>query len=150
MAMLRGRPHFGQVTLEWLMLGVLALTLLLIASAAISRAQSAQTNLAEKRILQLQVQEIGYYADQICVLGEGNTQTVALSPIYFTLAYSDSVLNMSKGKMSALRKTLCPINVVDADGYKAMAYLTFERDTTGGRPQVRIANKPQEEPAAAQ
>jgi hypothetical protein len=133
----------AQVTLEWLMLGLVALSLLAIASVAISRAQSAQTTLAERKILQLQVEELGYYADQICVLGEGNARVVPLSPMGFELNYDAGAktLNMSKGADSTLRTTLCTIQA-DADGYSSKAYLKFGRDATSNRPIVRISNQP--------
>ena len=131
----------GQLTLEWLMLGLVALSLLLIASAAIARASSAQTTLSEQRILQLQVEELGYYADQICVLGEGNARMVTLSPLSFELRYDAGVLNMSKGDQSAARAMICPIEA-DLDGYRGQAYLRFERDPVSERPVVRIANQP--------
>jgi len=141
MVMPSARRSLGQVTLEWLMLGLVALSLLLIASAAIARAQNAQTNLAEKRILQLQIEELGYYADQICVLGEGNAHVVALSPLVFELRYADGALNMSKGRLSAMRATACPV-MADRTDYKGRAYLRFERDALSGQAAVRIANQP--------
>jgi len=124
------------------MLGLVALSLLLIASTAIAQASSAQTTLSERRILQLQVEELGYYADQICVLGEGNARVVALSPMEMQMGYEEGNLSMSNGKQTYSRAMLCPV-VVDLDGYNHQAYLRFERDASSGRPIVRIANQPE-------
>ena len=137
----RAQSTRGQVTLEWLMLGLVALALLAIAAMALSRAQEAQTTLSEQRVLQLQVEELGYYADQICVLGEGNARMVTLSSQSFELRYENGGLNMSMGKHSASRSTICPIEA-DLDRYRGQAYLRFKRDPNDEKPMVSITNQP--------
>jgi hypothetical protein len=151
----------AQASVEWLMLGLLALALLAIAAMAVSRAQTAQTTLAERRILQMEVREMAYYADQICVLGAGNSQVLELAPPAIHLEYdagahglavwkkarngtetrcADGSMAAYCGEDAQFAKTLCAIEVNPADGYGTRAYLYYEAGSNP--PIVRISNQP--------
>ena len=143
------------------MLGLLALALLAIAAMAVSRAQSAQTTLAERRILQMEVREMAYYADQICALGAGNSQVVELAPPPIHIEYDASARGLmawkkapngtanrcADGSMSAycgedaqFARTLCKMEVSQPEGYGSRAYLYYE---AGSDPaSVRISAQP--------
>lgn len=136
----------GQVTVEWLMLVLLSLALLAIAATAISRASSAQTTLAERNMLRMQVEEMGHYADEICMMGEGNARTVALAPVAFDLRYEDASKNLIilRNGWNYSRQTLCAIEA-NLTGYGARAYLRYEWMTDAGgdkRPGVLILTEP--------
>ena len=136
----------GQVTAEWLMLVLLSLALLAIAATAISRASSAQTSLAERNMLRMEAEEMGHYADEICVMGEGNTRTVALAPVAFGLGYDDASKNLtiSRSGWNYSRTVLCPIEANET-GYGGQAYLRYRwMPDAGGieRPGVLILTKP--------
>lgn len=139
----------GQVTAEWLMLALLSLALLGIAATAISSASSAQTGLAERSMLRMEAEEMGHYADEICVMGEGNARTVALAPVAFALAYDDASKNLtifpaSRNGWNHSRTVLCPIEANET-GYAGRAYLRYQpmHDAGGAeRPGVLILAKP--------
>ena len=140
----------AQASVEWLMLGLLALALLSIAAMAVMRAQSAQTTLAERRILQMEVREMAYYADQICALGAGNSQVVELAPPSIHLEYDAGAHGLVIWKAGAnasaspadsqFAKTLCKMEVSQPEGYGSRAYLYYE---AGSNPAaVRISARP--------
>ncbi|VVB56931.1 Uncharacterised protein [uncultured archaeon] len=134
----------GQASMEWLMLGLLALTLLLVAAGAVMRMQGAQAGLAERRVLQLQVQEMAYYANSICVLGEGNAQALDLAPMEFMLSYNGSgheLVMAGKGGGAQTARVACPVNVEKAGGWGTRAYLYYEPQN--GRAGVRVSDRPQ-------
>ena len=140
-------PSFrGQLTAEWLMVVLISLTLLGIAAGAVSRASGAQTSLAERNMLRMEVEEMGHYADEICVMGSGNARTVALAPVGFALGYNSSSKNLtiSRNGWNYARAVLCQIEA-NATGYVGRAYLRFQRMADAGgteRPAVLIATKP--------
>lgn len=136
----------GQVTAEWLMLILLSLVLLAVAAAAISRASSAQTSLAERSMLRMEAEEMGHYADEICVMGEGNARTVALAPVAFELGYDSSSkdLTISRDGWNYSRSVICAVEP-DAANYTQRAYLRYQWMADAGgveRPGVRIAASP--------
>lgn len=148
--MTESRPPFsfsrGQVTAEWLMLVLLSFALLAIAATAISRATGAQTSLAERNMLRMEVEEMGHYADEICVMGEGNARTSALAPAAFDLHYDDASKNLtiSRNGWNYSRQTLCPVEA-NATGYGGRAYLRYQWMADAGgteRPGVLILTKP--------
>ena len=117
----------GQLTVEWLMLLLLVISLLAIASFAISNAATAQTNLADRDMLRMELEEMGHYADEICVMGVGNARVVELAPVAFNLSYDDSSHNLtiSKGNFEYSRTLLCPMRLDDTSGYGEKAYLQY-------------------------
>ena len=132
----------AQASIEWLMLGLLALTLLLVAGGAVMRMQAAQSSLAERRVLQLQVQEMAYYANSICVLGEGNAQRMDLAPLAFELEYNDTAKELEIAGRGGSREgapVVCPLDINPSDGYGAQAYLYYEPQN--GKAGVRISDK---------
>ncbi len=129
------RPRRGQLTAEWLMLLLLAISLLAIASVAISNASAAQTSLAERNMLRMELEEMGHYADEICVMGAGNARTVALAPVAFNLSYDETSHNLTiRGRNFAYSRTqLCPVELADSNGYADRAYLQYaELGSAGG------------------
>ena len=128
------------------MLGLLALSLLAVAAMAVMRVQSAQSTLAERRILQMEVREMAYYADQLCVLGAGNSQRVELAPPALHLEYNSSAGGLAAWKVGSsaadtqFSKTLCRIDVNPAEGYGSQAYLYYEAGSNP--PVVRVSNQP--------
>ncbi len=124
------------------MLALLALSLLAIAATAITHASGAQTDLAERNILRMEAEEMGHYADEICVMGEGNARSVALAPVEFVLSYDDLSKNLtiSRKGWNYSRTVLCAVEA-DAGNYTQRAYLRYKwiPDAAGTeRPGVKI------------
>ena len=130
------------------MLGALALSLLVIAALAISRLQAGQADLFARRTLQTELEGIGQYADEICVLGEGNARMMALAPpqpggagaLNLTVSDGGRSLFVSQGNWSAGYHALCPVGA-DGGPYGANAYLWYEGQPDGS-PGVRISPSP--------
>jgi hypothetical protein len=102
--------------------------------------------LAERNILRMEAEEMGHYADEICVMGDGNARTVALAPVAFGLNYDGTSRNLtiSRNGWNYSRTVLCPIEA-DETGYGGRAYLRYQwmADANGDeRPGVRIATSP--------
>ncbi len=128
------------------MLALLSLALLAIAATAVSRASSAQTSLAERNMLRMEVEEMGHYADEICVMGSGNARTVALAPVGFELGYDSSSKNLtiSRKGWNYSRAVLCAVEP-DAADYGQRAYLHYQLIVDAGgaeRPGVKISTSP--------
>ncbi len=139
----RAVPLHGQLTVEALMLGALALSLLIIAALAISRLQAGQADLFSRRTLQTELEGLGRYVDEICVLGEGNARTMALAdmPMELQSDAAAGALSVGRGSWKESRKTICPVEVDHGAAYGATAYLWYEPTTAGG-PGVRISPTP--------
>lgn len=136
--------HRGQLTLETLMVALVGLGLLLVAVVALNRIQSGQQTVFEQRMLQTEAGALQAAAEEICVLGEGNARMVPLAPMRQTFEYDAAnrrlILNTSRG--AAFSKLLCPIELLQPDGYGEKAYLWFERDTYSGELKIRMSNQP--------
>jgi hypothetical protein len=131
----------GQLTVEALMLGALALSLLFIAALAVSRLQYAQADLFSKRTLQMELEGLGQYVDEICVLGVGNARTMALSGTSLELHYDDAnhQLVVSRGTWTSSRPVICPVTVDPDASFGGMAYLWYEENPVSGGPSVVIS-----------
>ena len=75
----------AQITLEALVLAAMGISLLLIASVAIQRLGSAQQDAHSFSLLASHAHAIANSADEICVLGEGNSRVVPLSQYAFEI-----------------------------------------------------------------
>ncbi|MDE1798047.1 MAG: hypothetical protein KGH63_01415 [Candidatus Micrarchaeota archaeon] len=134
--------------MEALMLGALALSLLIIAAIVISRLQAGQADLFARRTLQTELAGLGQYADEICVLGEGNARQMELAPpqaggagsLNLTVSDGGRVLAVQQGNWSASYRTLCPAGA-DGGPYGAYAYLWYEAQADGSA-GVRISPQP--------
>ena len=90
---------------------------------------------------------MGHYADEICVMGTGNARTVALAPVTFELSYDGTSHNLTitKGKFAYSRSVLCPVDVVDGNGYGERAYLQYAQNGGAGgqtgRPGTSISSQ---------
>lgn len=130
----------GQLTLEALLLLALALSLLIIAALAISRLQAGQAGLFARRTMQTELEGIGQYVDEICVLGEGNARTMELSALGINLSTDASgrTLVVQEGAWTAQRAVLCAATVDSSASLEGTAYLWYQARADGS-PGVEIS-----------
>jgi hypothetical protein len=133
----------AQVTLELLLVFLIGLSVLFISMSAITRLQGAQGIIFEKKILQDEANEISRYADEICILGEGNSRMVPLAKNVFTIVEGsggyDIILQSSKN--SAYAKTICKISIKPDSKFSTFAYLWHETDSNN-EPYVMVSPEP--------
>ena len=118
----------GQITVEAMMLAAIMMSILLIAAFAVSRMQNWEQALFERRIINMQLGDIIRYADEICVLGAGNSRTMSLSPIGFKLTAYGRTLTASGKNFNISRDALCHVDA-DIGTYKNRIYLWYEKNT---------------------
>lgn len=123
------------------MVFLIGLCLLLIAAGAISRLEGVQGLVFGKKILQDEANEIVWYADEICILGGGNSRVVPLAKNVFEIEGDEGGMNL-RGKNNIVGKeTLCKISVEPDEEFFDYAYLWHETDANG-EPYVKISSKP--------
>ena len=92
----------------------------------------------------MEVREMAYYANSVCVLGEGNAQGVELAPYPFALEYNDTakelVISNAKNTTRESAGVVCPVHVDPANGYGTQAYVYYEAQI--GMAGARISDKP--------
>ncbi|MFH1306259.1 MAG: hypothetical protein ABIH83_01200 [Candidatus Micrarchaeota archaeon] len=120
----------GQLTLEMLVVGALALALLLIAASAVSKIQYAEAMMFERKILQEELHYMAEYADEICILGAGNARTVPLSntPLNIDASENKKMLIVKLGEWHAVEETACEIKIIENVPFQNTAYLWYEEN----------------------
>ena len=129
----------GQLTFEALLAAACALSLLLIAAAAISKMHEAQNYAFERGIVAKEMDAIANYADEICILGDGNARAVPLAPVRLLLENEgDRMLVASLGEWKIKKAIICKARVEAEVPFSQEAYLWHERE--GEEPVVVISS----------
>jgi len=137
-----GAAHFrrGQLTFEALLAGAMALALLLIATAAIAKMHEAQNYAFERGIVAKEMDAIANYADEICILGDGNARAVPLAPVRLLLMVEgERMLVASSGDWQIKRAVICRARVEAGAPFSKEAFLWHERE--GEEPVVVISSE---------
>ncbi|MFH1095072.1 MAG: hypothetical protein V1728_02545 [Candidatus Micrarchaeota archaeon] len=139
------RSSRAQLTAEALMLMAITLSILVVAAFSISKMQNWEQSLFEKKVLTSELDGIISYADEICVLGPGNSRVMSLAPVGFTLDGTDHelTLNAAQGSLSMNRESLCNVEPDGNTVYSNKIYLWYDGISTyDGRTNVRISPNP--------
>jgi len=123
----RLRQMRAQITLEALLLAAVGISLLLIASVAVQKLSGVQQDMHAFSLLKNHAQTIANTADEICILGEGNSRTVPLSQYAFELktGADKKGIILQKDNMQTVAQTMCKIDVRGAS-FSKTAYLWYE------------------------
>jgi len=117
----------AQITIESLLIAAIGISLLIIAAVAVSKLSSAQYSIHQNSLIKNQLLQIAQSADEICVLGEGNSRTILLSGYGFRIeatANSKGII-AKKNETVAVANLLCPIEILESD-FSSHAYLWNE------------------------
>lgn len=87
-------PMRGQVSLELLMVLAVFLLLLIFALGALNKIELAESNALNQRYAALAFSDISKTAETVCILGDGNRQTVEVGISDFSLTGSNKELQM--------------------------------------------------------
>lgn len=131
----------GQLSLEALLLVAICLALLGIALVTINSIRDKQVSAVYSRLSQNTLDDIANAADEICVMGRGNSRKVLISQYPVELHGEGQKLIANVGGKNKTRETLCIVET-DGDGkqYSNVAYLWFV-DSAAGVPSVRVSNE---------
>lgn len=131
----------GQLSLEALLLIAISIALLGIALATMNNIRDKQISAVYSRLSQNTLDDIANTADEICVMGGGNSRKVLISQYPVELRGEKQHLIAKVGGKDRSRNTLC-ISQTDDDGkpYSNVAYLWFV-DSATGVPTVRISRE---------
>lgn len=117
----------AQITLETLLLVALGLGILLFSIAMAHKLTDTQIYTYESAIFKRQVLQISQFADEICVLGDGNSRMLRLSGIGF---YMDTGLDKKgivaqRGEIGSVAQTICPLEI-SGEEFGAVVFLWYE------------------------
>jgi len=131
----------GQLSLEALLLLALSLSLLGIAVFTVNNLQQKQIRTMQQATVKTSLGDIASAADEICVLGQGNSRALPISQYPFRLSAQGKTLSASLGNWSSTRTLIC---TPDADGleFYGTAYLWFEETAGGSVPKIRVSINP--------
>ncbi|MFA5108053.1 MAG: hypothetical protein WC492_00800 [Candidatus Micrarchaeia archaeon] len=116
----------GQLTLETLLVCAVALSLLIIAASAVNEMQNSQEGILQKKSLKDGVDMIADYADEICILGEGNSRTVEIAYTKFGISTDNRKIIATDGRWNYSRDVLCNPKVIANSKFEKIAYLWYE------------------------
>ncbi|MEM4361287.1 MAG: hypothetical protein QXV83_04075 [Candidatus Anstonellaceae archaeon] len=127
----------AQVTIETLVVFLISLSLIMIALATVSILDKSQRKIAYNGLLYMQADQILEFANQACILGEGNYYTLKLSNIGLSITQKDpKVLVFQSGQISTERSFICPIKLLWSGRYYSYLYLWYDEG------EIVISNKP--------
>lgn len=105
---------FGQASLEYLVLSLVALSLLIVSlSALIAIKSSAERIVDSDLLLRSSAERLGNAISEVCAMGSGNIRTVSVeAPLSIeTEALDDGdVIRFKNSDSSIVSHVLCPIN----------------------------------------
>lgn len=140
------RSYRAQLTAEALMLMAITLSILVVAAFSISKMQNWEQSLFEKKVLASELDGIISYADEICVLGPGNSRTMSLAPVEFSLEATDRIVSLtaSRSGLTLERESLCNVEPDAQPGvvYRNRIYLWYDGMGGDGRTKVHVSPKP--------
>jgi len=116
----------AQITLEALLLFAIGVGLLLISVSAVSKLTDAQNSMHKTATTKQALNSIANYADEICVLGEGNSRTVLLAYPFVLNSGSDKkglVVKLQNTRLVA--QTKCQVQIKNSN-FQKIAYLWYE------------------------
>jgi hypothetical protein len=126
----------AQITLEALLIFLISLSLVVIALSSIILIDKNQQKVAYSGILNMQADQIEEFANQACILGEGNFYTLNSARINFYIeqsAQNSLVFKTSNSKTS--RTFICQVEVLDQGPYNNKIFIWYENG------KVFISNK---------
>jgi hypothetical protein len=133
----------AQASAEALMAFALGLVLLGIALGAVNSIRESHAKAAHSALLSRAADDVAEYADEICVMGEGNSRMAPLPSFPISFSYSNNSLLLSSGGAYAERETICPIEV-KAENISEKAYLWHDDFPAlpGQKPKIILDAKP--------
>ncbi|MCX8163255.1 MAG: hypothetical protein N3D10_01740 [Candidatus Micrarchaeota archaeon] len=117
----------AQITVETLLVFLISLSLVLIALATVNIIDKTQKKAAYSGLLNMQADQIVEFANQACILGEGNYYTLSLSNIGLSITQKDEkTLVFESGSLREEREFICPIKLQQSGKYGSKLYLWYE------------------------
>lgn len=142
MDIVRKKVRLGQLTFEMLLLLLLSISLLFIAISAITKIKHAHENVYELKVSQMQIERLARLADEVCVMGPGNSRTLRLSQDvgFEPRLESERVISAQIGDTEYSKRLLCEAEIIGDFG--SFAYVWYEYDPIFERGVVKISSIP--------
>ncbi len=118
----------AQITFESMLVLIIGISMLLIAVVAVNNLQSAQASMYSYSVLKSKVWEIANLADEICVLGAGNSRTVSLarSGYDFSSSPDKKALIAHYNNLEFGSNTLCDIRIEKNKEFNKTVFLWYD------------------------
>jgi hypothetical protein len=133
----------GQLTFELLLLMLLSFSLLFIAMSAINKISDTQKNVYEQKMIQIQLDRIADSADEVCIMGPGNSRSIKLSENVLFRPFvnlENSLTVDDSAKFSYSKKLLCDAQINGE--ISKIAYVWYEYDEILQEGRVIISSEP--------
>ncbi len=109
---------FGQVTMEYLVLSLVAISMLAVSLSALIAIKDSSARLVDDGLLfRLSAQKLGNAISEVCAMGSGNRRVVALDSqlaIETETADDGSVVRFRNSASSLVSHSLCPVIAASA------------------------------------
>lgn len=126
----------AQITLEALLIFLISLSLVVIALSSIILIDKNQQKIAYGGILNMQADQIEDFANQACILGEGNFYTLNAARINFYMEQSEpNSIIFKSANSKTLRTFLCKVEVLYQGPYNNKIFIWYDNG------KVFISNK---------
>jgi hypothetical protein len=118
----------AQITFESMLVLVLGISMLLIAVVAVNNLQNAQASIYSYSVLKSKVWEIANLADEICVLGAGNSRTVSLanSGYDFSTSPDKKALIAHYNNLEFGSNTICDMRIEKNKEFDKTVFLWYD------------------------